>query len=92
MPHSHDALKALIGESKLRESKLRESLKRMTQTLHKARVRERRAKKKVSSLLEDLRLHDELNEELKSKLDYFSGKMTILLLTLYLRYCLTSDF
>lgn len=71
MPASPTALKARLCEALARV----ESLEREKRN---SMLRERRAKKNVSALLEDLREKNLINEELKEKLECYSGEMEIL--------------
>lgn len=72
MPASPTALKARLSEALARV----ESLERERRN---GMLRERRAKKNVHALLEDLREKNLINEELKDKLECYSGKMEILI-------------
>ena len=68
MPDSPSHLKARLSEALARV----QSLEREKEN---AIARERRAKKTVKSLLEDLREKNLINEELKERLDSHSGKI-----------------
>lgn len=70
MPASPTVLKARLSEALARV----ESLEREKRN---SMVRERRAKKNVHALLEDLREKNLINEELKDRLECYSGKMEI---------------
>ena len=70
MPSSPGDLRARLNDTLARV----ESLERQRRN---AKDRERRAKNTVCSLLEDLREKNLINEELKDKLDSYSGKMKI---------------
>lgn len=50
-----------------------EKMEQLRRELRNARVRERRQKQTVSSLLEDLKKNKMLTEELEQKLDFYSG-------------------
>uniref|UniRef100_A0A665UPZ4 THAP domain-containing protein 6-like n=1 Tax=Echeneis naucrates TaxID=173247 RepID=A0A665UPZ4_ECHNA len=68
LPSSPTALKA----------RLNDALARVESLEHEKRnclIRERRAKKNVHALLEDLREKNLINEELKDRLEFYSGKM-----------------
>lgn len=68
MPNSPTRLKARLSEALARV----ESLEREKQH---AKARERRAKKTVKSLLEDLKEKNLINEELNKRLGFHSGKI-----------------
>ena len=70
MPASPTVLKARLSEGLARV----ESLEREKRN---SMLRERRAKKNVHALLEDLR-KNLINEELKDRFECYSGKMEIL--------------
>ncbi|KAM9717770.1 THAP domain-containing protein 6 isoform 1-T2 [Menidia menidia] len=65
LPSSHEDLKARLREALARV----ESLERERRN---AKDRERRAKSIVSGLLQDLRVKEQINEELKEQLDIFA--------------------
>lgn len=68
MPNSPTHLKVRLSEALARV----ESLEREKQN---AKARERRAKKTVKSLLEDLKEKNLINEELNERLGFHSGKI-----------------
>nr|XP_033505933.1 THAP domain-containing protein 6-like [Epinephelus lanceolatus] len=70
LPSSPDDLRARLSDALARV----ESLEREKRN---AKDRERRAKNTVCSLLENLRGKKHINQELKNKLDSYSGKMKI---------------
>ncbi|XP_042564097.1 THAP domain-containing protein 6-like [Clupea harengus] len=70
MPASPTGLKTRLSEALARV----ESLERDRRN---TKVRERRAKKTVHGLLEDLRGKNLINEELKERLDFYSGKIKL---------------
>nr|XP_033490498.1 THAP domain-containing protein 6-like [Epinephelus lanceolatus] len=67
LPASPTALKARLSEALARV----ESLEREKRN---SMIRERRAKKNVDALLEDLREKNFINEELKDRLEFYSGR------------------
>ncbi|XP_049929732.1 THAP domain-containing protein 6-like [Epinephelus moara] len=67
LPASPTALKARLSEALARV----ESLEREKRN---SMIRERRAKKNVDALLEDLREKNLINEELKDRLEFYSGR------------------
>jgi len=75
LPASPTVLKARLSEVPARvEREKRNSM-----------LRERRAKKNVHAILEDLREKNLMNEELKDRLECYSGKMEILILNFFYR-------
>jgi len=72
LPASPTVLKARLSEALARVGSL-EREKRNSM------LREQRAKKNVHGLLEDLREKNLMNEELKDRLECYSGKMEILI-------------
>ncbi|KAK9966342.1 hypothetical protein ABG768_003460 [Culter alburnus] len=72
LPNSPTRLKARLSEALARV----ESLEREKQN---AKTRERRAKKTVKSLLEDLKEKNLINEELNERLGFHSGKNKLII-------------
>lgn len=72
MPASPTALKTRLNEALARV----ESLEREK---NNAMAREKRAKTTVHSLLGDLKKNNLINEELKEKLEFYSGKIKLAL-------------
>ena len=68
MPDSLDEVKAKLIEALA-------TVEYLTRELRNSRIRESRAKKKVTNLLEDLREKNLINEELKERLDSYSSKI-----------------
>ena len=79
MPDSLDEVKAKLIEALA-------TVEYLTRELRNSRIRESRAKKKVTNLLEDLREKNLINEELKERLDSYSSKIEMLLSTLCIYY------
>ena len=79
MPDSLDEVKAKLIEALA-------TVEYLTRELRNSRIRESRAKKKVTNLLEDLREKNLINEELKERLDSYSSKIEMLLSTLCICY------
>uniref|UniRef100_W5LJE0 Si:ch73-130a3.4 n=1 Tax=Astyanax mexicanus TaxID=7994 RepID=W5LJE0_ASTMX len=62
------------------KARLREALRKMESLEREklnAEARERRAQKTIKILLEDLKKKNLINEELKEKLDFYSGKINL---------------
>jgi len=62
---------------KTKFSKALARVESLEQDMRKTKVRERRAKKTLHGLLEDLRGKNLINEELKERLDFYSGKIKL---------------
>lgn len=77
MPASPAVLKTRLCEALARVESLEHELRNV-------KDRERRAKKTVRDLLEDLKGKNLINEDLKERLGFYSGKMKIIFFLLFL--------
>lgn len=68
LPACPNAMKAKLDEASLR-------VKQLQREKSNAMKREKRAKKNMQALLEDLKERNLINEELKEKLECYSGKI-----------------
>ncbi|XP_052420241.1 THAP domain-containing protein 6-like [Carassius gibelio] len=78
---------ALPASPAVPKTRLCEALARVESLEHELRNvkdRERRAKKTVRDLLEDLKGKNLINEDLKERLGFYSGKMKIIFFLLFL--------